>query len=352
MSRTTTYNPILERNELRSLRLTAIPSPAIGTTLVLEPHQGRVIVISPGQPVPSPRTGRYKRSYVIDMNRYELKLDLSLPTRDPSFHFRGTVSFACCVRMPDLVATRGITDVAAVVRLPFMRLLRRVAQDFDISEANHAEAELNEVLAPYPGDDAITVGGYLVELSHGSQASASNADWHDASRRNRLDEVRRQAVRATARGGTEALIEDLLANHGGDPREVLDMISRGKALEVEQLLAAMEIMGRGERNSEPFDTVKERRKLLDHLMNGGSGGETQSSHTSRRSRLAGSLSKSLESANAVPDKSATGDAAGGRAESTDDGAPEKPATDGAGPSEGRRSRLRGVRVVESEPSDD
>src|SRR5438445_890500 len=84
--------PIKDISELRRLRVTApIRSPGIGTALVLEPAVGEPLVILPGERVPDPRTGNYRRSFLIDMARYGLKLDVELPSRDPSFAFNATV---------------------------------------------------------------------------------------------------------------------------------------------------------------------------------------------------------------------------------------------------------------------
>jgi hypothetical protein len=295
----TTFDPILEVQELRRYRVfTPLASPQLGTALVLEPGEGAPLVIQAGDRVPESRLGWYRRSFLIDLGQYGLRLEEQLPSADPAFLFDASVTFSCRVGDPAQVAARNIRDMAAAVRLPLVRIMRTVARNYDISQFNLAEAALNDALSGYTGDAAVFLGSYLVELSVGGAAANSSAEYYDLARDTRLDGIRRRDMSDVVGGGRDELIAQWLAKHGGDPTSLLALEAESKRLESEHLLRAMGILTSSGDESEPFDTREERRRLLGRFLED-HGGAAELDRPVRR-RLSGSLAP----AEPVPDEPA------------------------------------------------
>ena len=282
---TTTYDPILEVQELRRFRILApLASPAIGTALVLEPYAGEPLIIKAGERVPEARMGAYRRSFLVDLGQYSLRLEERLPSRDPSFLFPCAVTFSCRVLDPAAVARLNIRDMTAALRLSMVRIMRGVARDYDVSEFNEAEPALNGALEHFRGDRAIELSGFLVEFAPGGE-------YLDTLRGIRMDDIRRRAMEGVVAGGRETMYAQWLAKHDGDPSELIQYDAESKALESEHLLRAMQIISSSGEKTEAFDTNAERRRLLGRLVSDpGIGAPERSIGGSRRSRLAGSLS--------------------------------------------------------------
>ncbi|MEC3975717.1 hypothetical protein [Amycolatopsis sp. H20-H5] len=283
-----TYDPIREIVPLRRIRVfKPVAPPPLGTCLVLEPDEGPPLVIEAGQRVPEARLGHYKRAYVVDLGRYGLRLEERLPSADPAFQFTASVSFTCRVHNPAIIATRGVRDITAFVRLPMAKMMRAVSRSYDIGESNDAEAALNAQLETFTGDSAVQLGGYLVELEAGGGAARSSAEFHDTSREIRMDRMRRAPMSEVVSGGRDALRAQWLATHGGDPSELLEFEEANKAREAEQLLRAIGALS-GDKAAEPFDTRDERRRLMSHLLGESAEGRPKRGSL-RQSRIAGSL---------------------------------------------------------------
>ena len=322
---TTTYDPILETRELSRFRVFApLASPGLGTALVLQPAEGDPLVIEAGQRVPEARLGDYRRSFLVDLGQYGLRMDERLPTRDPSFQFQCSVTFNCRVLDPAAVARMNIRDMTSAVRLTLVRIMRRVGRDYDISGFNDAEAALNDALERFRGDRAIQLSSFLVELAPGGE-------YHDTMRGIRMDDIRRGAMEDVVAGGQQSIWAQWLAKHDGDPSELIELEARSKALEQEHLLDAMRIVSSSGEKTEPFDTNAERRRLLGRLVSDPEIGSLDRGRGSRRSRLAGSLSLGGPTADAA-DLGDRGDSRGTPPREPDVG----PGAAGDGGASGRR----------------
>ncbi|MGH3852119.1 MAG: hypothetical protein ACRDR6_01195 [Pseudonocardiaceae bacterium] len=264
----TTYDPILEIRELRRMRVfSPLSSPGMGTALVLEPDTGKPLIIESGEPVPEARLGRYRRSFLIDLRPYALSMEMQLPSADPAFLFQGTVHFSCQVDDPADIARHSIRDMVSTVRPPLVKIMRRVASKYDISKFNEAEAALNDALEKFSGDSTIRLGNYLIELSVGGEGAArSSAEYHDTSRVERLEEIRREPMRKVVAGGRGGLVTQYLVKNGGDPSEVLEMEADEKERESERLLSAIGILASSGEDTEAFDTRIERQRLLRRFL--------------------------------------------------------------------------------------
>lgn len=289
----TTYDPILEIRELRRMRVfSPLSSPGMGTALVLEPDTGKPLIIESGEPVPEARLGRYRRSFLIDLRPYSLSMDMQLPSADPAFLFQGVVNFSCQVGDPADVARHSIRDMTAAVRPPLGKIMRRVASKYDISKFNEAEAALNDALEEFSGDSTIRLGNYLMELSVGGEdAARSSAKYHDVSRDERMEKIRRGTMSDVVAGGRDELVAQWLAKYEGDPSKILEMEADAKERESERLLSAMAILASSGEDTEAFDTRQERRRLLSRFLSdyGVVPAMERERPGSRRRRLTGSL---------------------------------------------------------------
>ncbi|HSV64691.1 MAG TPA: hypothetical protein VLJ59_02130 [Mycobacteriales bacterium] len=292
MANTNTYDPILDLRELPRFRVFgSLPPPGLGTALVLEPGAGNPLVINAGERVPDARLGHYRRSYLVDLKPYRLRLEEWLPSRDPAFLFETAVTFTCRAEDPALVACTGIRDVTAALRNPLVAIMRPIAQQYDIAELSATERALNQALQSFGGDRAFRLGGYLVELAVGGDAIAGSAAYHDTSREIRLEEMRRKPMSEVVAAGRDELVAQWLTKHGGDPDALLGMEADAKELEVFQILRAMEIVSSSGEKTESFETREQLRRLSSRFMpEPGAIGPPE--RGGRRSRLSGSLTRS------------------------------------------------------------
>ncbi|GAB3456381.1 SPFH domain-containing protein [Actinophytocola sediminis] len=157
---TITYDPILK---------TAVPltNPPTGTALVLETTPGGTLVVLPGEHLPDPDTAAYRRSHLVDLTLHRLSLEAELPSQDRSFVFAATVTFTCQVTNPAMVAAAGIRDLTSAIQPRLVKILRAVAQRYDVLDVAVAEAALNSALDRYYGNSAVRLGQFLVELETG-----------------------------------------------------------------------------------------------------------------------------------------------------------------------------------------
>lgn len=154
---TITYDPILETAEPPQAR----PVPP-RTALVLETARGARVLLHREQFPERQHAGR--RSHLVDLAIHGLAMEARLPSRDPSFGFDAMVSFSCQVTNPIMVATNGIRDVTAAVRPRLVKILRAVAQRYDVHDVAVAEAALNSALDRHYGNSALRLGLFTVEL--------------------------------------------------------------------------------------------------------------------------------------------------------------------------------------------
>ncbi len=283
---TITYNPILDVTDLPRLRVgSPIRSPGIGTALVLEQAKGEPLVLLPGARVPDPRMGNYRRSYVVDIRQYGLRFDAELPSLDPSFSFPTTVSFNCQVLDPLVVVSNNIRDMTAAVRSSLIRVMRGIAQHYDVLDVTAAEMALNRALDGCHSGTGISLGGFLAEVDSGERSEI-----HTVRRETRIDEMKRAAMRPVVTGGQDEFIAQLLSKHEGDPTQLLGHRAAVKALEDDQRLEALRILTSGGEKVEASDTNRLRDDIFSQFLGGGHGlGKDPHRRLSRRSRVAGSL---------------------------------------------------------------
>lgn len=333
---TTTYDPILEIRDLSRWQVFApIASPQAGTALVLEAPGHEPLAIYPHERVPSPRLGNYRKAITVDLSQYGLQLNEELPSADRSFIHMCSLTFTCRVEDPVEIVRRGIRDMTDSVRIPLVRIMRAVARSYDISQSNEAEAALNEALEEFTGDTVVVLGSYLVELSvPGAGAAKSSEAFHDISREQRLDKIRRSEMLAIIAGGRDEVIAQWLAKHKGDPSALLEMEAEAKAVESEQVLRAIHMLSVSGKGDEPFDTRDERRRLLGRFLTDApalpSADRSTATGASRRSRLAGSMGpvEPIEGAVVVPDTEPTRTSrVKGKVPKESEGAPDRPTKD-------------------------
>lgn len=157
---TITYDPILET-------ATPLTTPRAGTALVLETAHSEPLVVLHGEQLPTRPFGAYRRSHLVDLTLHALELDAELPSQDRSFSFDATVSFTCQVTNPAMVAVAGIHDLTGAIRPRLVKILRAVAQRYDVLDVALAEAALNSALDRYYGNSAVRLGQFVVELETG-----------------------------------------------------------------------------------------------------------------------------------------------------------------------------------------
>ncbi|OLF11570.1 hypothetical protein BLA60_11495 [Actinophytocola xinjiangensis] len=157
---TITYDPILETTA-------PVTTPRTNTALVLETLRGQRLVVLHGEPVPHRPTGGYRRAHLVDLALHQLVLEAQLPSKDRTFPFDATVSFTCQVTNPAMISAGELHDLTAAVRPRLVKILRAVAQRYDVLDVAVAEAALNSALDRHYGNSALRLGRFVVELETG-----------------------------------------------------------------------------------------------------------------------------------------------------------------------------------------
>jgi hypothetical protein len=332
---TVTYDPIKEVTELRRVRLAApIRPPAMGTALVIEPLLGEPFVVSAGERVPDARFGNYRRCFLVDLAQYGLRLQLDLPSRDPSFAFKTTVDFSCRVLDPVLVVKNGVRDMTRALRASIVKVTRGIAQRYDVLDVTAAELALNDALERFRGDSVVSLGRFLVTLDSGE-----TSEIHNLRRETRLGGMRRDDMRTVVKGGQDELFAQLLAKSDSNPAALIEHIAAEKGMEQERLLEALKIVSGSAEKTEAFDTRRERDRIFDQLIGGSDGraadGGAEPGRRLRRSRVVGSLTSGTSDKG--PSDKGPSDAA-----PADPPATEQPSTSDEKPA-ARPSRVRGLR---------
>jgi hypothetical protein len=253
-----TYDPILEVEELRRLRIgSPLRGPSIGTALVLERAVGEPVVVWPGERVPDARTGNYRRLHRVDVANRGLAFTTTVPSADPAFPFSVTVRFSCRITDPVPIVQDNIRDMTAALTPSLAAIAREAAARFDAMHPSGAEAEIARRLnSAHPGT--------TVELT-GFSAGVSMVDAEEivtARRKIRVEEMRRAAMRPVADGSREEMLAHVMAMTGGDPMPILDREAEKAEGETRAKLDALRIlMGAGDKMEE-FNASEIRKEAL------------------------------------------------------------------------------------------
>ncbi|MYQ98142.1 SPFH domain-containing protein, partial [Streptomyces sp. SID6139] len=213
----TTYNPVLEVQDLSPVRLLSpLRPPVPGRALVLVPYEGPAVTVWPGDVIPSARFGAWQKVFTVDTGDHRLVLTLPLLSRDATFAFQSSLALICRVTDPGAVVDRGIRDMAAALGDPLRGILRQVSRRYDIAEFHEAEQALNDTVREIVGDDAIQLSGMQVELLiDADEAATSGRKFRDVVRETRLADLRRRRHLDMLRAdGAEGLIAEILEREG------------------------------------------------------------------------------------------------------------------------------------------
>jgi hypothetical protein len=271
---TNTFKPILSSGPVpRSRLLSPLRSPEPGRALVLASDgRAELVVVQQGELVPNARYGAYRHQYTIDLTEHRLVLDkIPLLSRDANFAFRGRVGLVCRVGDPAEIVTRGITAVEGALHDHFKLRLRRISQNYDISEFHAAERALNDDLRGFAGDTAIRLRSINVELVvDDHEVVASGKAYRDIERETRLEGMKRQRhLDMLRQDGAEGLIASIVEKEG--PVAALAIIRQAEADERRELLEALDkILKASSDDREPFDLVQAERTILDRVTGGSS----------------------------------------------------------------------------------
>ncbi|MGC0382461.1 hypothetical protein [Streptomyces sp. SAI-129] len=169
-----TYDPVVEGRTLPRARPPGpLPTPPPGRAWVLVPDAGPTRTVRPGEPVPDPRAGGYRRLFLVDTTEHRLVLDLRLTGRGASAPLHCRVELMCRVTDPGAVVARGIRDMSAAWHGPLRERLRNVplGPGADRSRAAVQDA-LNAALRDFTGDADVRLSGARADLLPRREPSA------------------------------------------------------------------------------------------------------------------------------------------------------------------------------------
>lgn len=235
-----TYNPLLEIVELPRFRLTALRAPAIGTALVLERPEGHPLLVWPGDRVPDPWTGHYRRLYRVDTANHGLAFTVETPSADPAFPFAVEVRLACRVTDPVVIARDRIHDMTATLQTSLAAIVRQSAARFDALEPAAAETAIIGRLDTAHRPACVELSGFSVAV-----ATRDTAEIMTTRRKIRVEEMRRESLRPVVAGGRDEMLAHIMALTDGDPTPVLDREQEQRESEMRGRLDALRIMGSG-----------------------------------------------------------------------------------------------------------
>ncbi|MFJ4801192.1 hypothetical protein [Streptomyces murinus] len=266
----TTYNPVLEVQDLSPVRLLSpLRPPVPGRALVLVPYEGPAVTVWPGDVIPSARFGAWQKVFTVDTGDHRLVLTLPLLSRDATFAFQSSLALICRVTDPGAVVDRGIRDMAAALGDPLRGILRQVSRRYDIAEFHEAEQALNDTVREIVGDDAIQLSGMQVELLiDADEAATSGRKFRDVVRETRLADLRRRRHLDMLRAdGAEGLIAEILEREG--PAAAWTYIEKAEEAERAELRSTLEmILKRGDKDREPFEIAEAERAVLHRVLGG------------------------------------------------------------------------------------
>ncbi|SEE58067.1 hypothetical protein SAMN04489729_8183 [Amycolatopsis lurida] len=224
-----TYNPILQRLELRRMRLTSpLRTPELGTAMVLERAMGAPLVVNHGDRVPDARFGNYRRMYLIDVANRGLAFSINTASADPAFPFSVTVRFACRVKDPVAIARDDITDMTASLQSSLASIVRETAARFDVLAPSEAQNAVVARLNSAHGSSIVQLGSYSVSV-----AMVDAEDFVTEQRKIRVRKLTYDSMRPIAGGSREDMLAHIMAMDDGDPMALLDRERADRAAETQ-----------------------------------------------------------------------------------------------------------------------
>jgi hypothetical protein len=255
---TQTYDPILEVEQLRRLRIgSPLRGPSIGTVLVLERAVGAPVVVWPGERVPDARTGNYRRLHRVDVANRGLAFTATLPSADPAFPFIVTVRFSCRITDPLPIVQDNVRDMTAALMPSLAAIAREAVAGFDAMHPSGAEAEIARRLNSAHSSAAVELTGFSADVT-----MVDAEEIVTARRKIRVEEMRRAAMRPVAAGSREEMLAHVMALTDGNPMALLDREGEKAEAETRAKLDALRIlMGAGDKMEE-FNASEIRREAL------------------------------------------------------------------------------------------
>lgn len=224
-----TYNPIIQRLELRRLRLgSPLRAPELGTAMVLERAEGKPLVIDHGKRVPDARLGNYRRMYLIDVANRGLAFTIPTASSDPAFPFNVTVRFACRITDPVAVARDDITDMTAALLPSLSSVIRETAASFDVLYPAAAENAISFRLNSAHASPIVQLGSYSVSVT-----MVDAEDFVTEQRKIRVRKLTYDSMRPIAGGSREDMLAHVMSIDDGDPMALLDRERAERAAETQ-----------------------------------------------------------------------------------------------------------------------
>lgn len=326
-----TYDPIVERTELRRLRIgSPLRAPELGTAIVLERAAGAPVVIGHGHRVPDARTGNYRRMYLIDVATRGLSFTLNAPSADAAFPFTVTVRFACRVIDPVAVARDGIRDMTAALLPSLSSVVRETAAMFDALQPTAAERAIADRLnSAYP-PRTVELGSYAVSVT-----AVDAEEFVTEQRKIRVHKMKYEAMKPIANGSREDMLAHVMSIDDRNPMAMLDRERADREAETRAQLDALRILMNKD-GMEDFDAAEVRKQALSEFFPG-EGPAGIGKRGSVRERLARRSSGAIEEGKVLEGNLPE---SGGETAEKDPGASNN----------GRASRLRGS--MAPRPTDD
>ncbi len=258
-----TYDPVLGTEQLRRLRLAGVRPPAMGTALVLERHHGDAVVVRHGDRVPDSRTGAYRRLFRVDVASRGLRFTTDVPSLDPAFPFRVTVSLACQVIDPVVVVRDSIRDMTAALAPSLTTHVRRAAGRYDLMHCAAAEAGITDCLESLHPAEAIRLSGFAVVVR-----AVDTAEIVSASQELRVQALRRDGMRPVVHGGRTEMLAQVMALTGGDPTPLLDREQASKDSDTQARLDALRVLMGSSAELEGFDSARIAKQATREFFGG------------------------------------------------------------------------------------
>lgn len=319
-----TYNPILQRLELRRVRLgSPLRTPELGTTMVLERAEGKPLVVNHGERVPDARLGNYRRMHLIDVATRGLAFTVTAASSDPAFPFNITVQFACRITDPVAIARDGVTDMTAALLPSLTSITRETAACFDVVYPTAVANAISTRLNSAHESPTVQLGSYSVSV-----AMVDTEDFVTEQRKIRVRKLSFDSMRPIAGGTREDMLAHIMSIDDGDPMALLDRDRADRAAEVQSKIDALRAITGSD--MEDFSASEVREQVLGEFFDRSKAGPGK--RRKLREGLESRAKPAIEEAKVVegnvPQPGKTGD--------------ERPASPTAAPSQNRSSRVRGT----------
>jgi hypothetical protein len=214
----------------------------------------------PGRPLTRTEAmlGHYRTAYEVDTSRHQSSFATapdSLPARNDRFYFVATVTAGWHVSRPAVVVENGVREGEALVIRKLMDLMRLISRQYEITEAELVEREVNKITANGAvelTDSGLSIDHISAHITVDEAASQFMRDQTAIDRKRDLQqrshelereglvqshELERQRMRAIVDGvqGQFGLIAQHLRHHPEESLRVLELMhARQRELEQSQ----------------------------------------------------------------------------------------------------------------------